>query len=140
MSRFSSRANERMQQCFTILERAANAGVKCPTNADLAELMGYNTIGKPAEWVVRLERAGLIEVERRNTGRVVTIVATGKKTAELVMMRQVGGWTAEQDEILMEAASEDRGFTAVGRQLGKSRSACISRFYKVAASMGAQAC
>lgn len=33
----------------------------------------------------------------------------------------------------------ETGFTAIGRMIGKSKSACISRFHKIAAAMGQQA-
>ncbi len=39
----------------------------------------------------------------------------------------------------MDGLAEGVGFTELGRILGKSKSACISRFKKITAQMGSQA-
>lgn len=74
------RGAERERIVFAALEQAANNNLPCPSNADLAELIGAvsNTGGVNA--VAALERKGLIQVQRFAIARVVTIVATGKKT------------------------------------------------------------
>lgn len=131
--------DNRVEQCFAILERAANAGAACPTNNDLAEMLGYCSGNGPSGLVNLLEVAGCISVERSNCGRVVTINRTGKRTAGIVLKRRPGDWTADQDEILMDGIAEGEGFTAVGKILGKTKSACVSRFQKIAAAMGEQA-
>jgi len=139
MSRVSDRAQDRIEQCYAIIERAANAGSKCPTNRELAELLGYATTSRPAGIVNLLAVAGLITVQTTNCGRVVTIVKTGKKTAGLVKLRTPGGWTEDEDAMLMDAIADGNGFSVVAKGLGKTRFAAMSRFRKLAAAMGPQA-
>jgi hypothetical protein len=67
------------------LERAAEAGERCPSDAELAEDCGLNTRNE-AQWRVRkLAALGVIEsvvaTERNVRTRVVTIVHSGKRTA-----------------------------------------------------------
>lgn len=131
--------DERLTRCFAILERAANAGDCCPTNNVLAELLGYSSGNGPSGLVNLLEVAGLIRVERSNDGRVVTIVRSGKRTAGVIRPPRPSDWSEDQDAILMDGIAEGEGFTAIGKMIGKSKSACISRFKKIAASMGEQA-
>ena len=125
--------------CLTILERAANAGEPCPTNQTLAQLLGYSSTNGPSGLVNLLEVSGFIAVERSNAGRVVTISKSGKRTAGIVIPRRSTDWTVDQDAIMMDALAQDYGFTAIGRMIGKTKSACISRFHKITAQMGAQA-
>lgn len=133
------RQGSRAIRCLAILERAADAGEPCPTNETLARLLGYASGNGPSGLVNLLEVSGLITVARSNAGRVVTIVKTGKRTAGIAIPRRATDWTVDQDEIMMDALAQEYGFTAIGRMLGKTKSACISRFHKIAAQMGAQA-
>lgn len=67
----------------TVLEmvtRAADAGLPCPTNGELAGALGFNSHSGPINALERLQRRGLIVVERFQIERRVTIVATGKRT------------------------------------------------------------
>jgi len=133
------RHSERAERCFAILERAANAGDVCPTNDTLAQLLDYSSGNGPAGLVNLLEVAGLISVERSHSGRVVTITKTGKRTAGIAIPRRATDWTVDQDDIMMDALAGEIGFTAIGRMINKSKSACISRFHKITAQMGTQA-
>lgn len=67
------------------LHRAAEAGQPCASNADLGDTIGsINSTGSTVAGIVkRLEMRGLITVERYQRERRVTIVATGKSTAEV---------------------------------------------------------
>jgi hypothetical protein len=60
---------------------AANNGERCPTNAQIAERCGGQSVSMGANIVNFLEVAGIIRVARYRAGRVVEIVATGKCTA-----------------------------------------------------------
>ncbi|MFD1104601.1 SANT/Myb-like DNA-binding domain-containing protein [Sphingobium olei] len=131
--------DDRLQRCFAILERAANDGATCPTNNDLAEMLGYCSGNGPSGLVNLLEVSGYITVERSNCGRVVTISRTGKRTAGIIVQRRPGDWTEDQDAILMDGIAEGETFASVGAILGKTKSACKSRFSKIAAAMGEQA-
>lgn len=62
------------------LTRAANRNEPCPTNKRLAELLGASSSGAPNSTLQRLEKCGLIKVERYSASRQVTIVATGRRT------------------------------------------------------------
>ena len=135
----SSRRITQAERCLSILERAANAGDICPTNETLADLLGYSSGNGPSGLVNLLEVSGLITVAPSNAGRVITIVRTGKQTAGIAISRRAIDWTEDQDAILMDGLAESLGFTKLGRILGKSKSACISRFKKITAQMGSQA-
>ncbi len=64
------------------LSRVADAGAVCPSNGDLARQLALNSRDRAQYLIVRLARANLIRVESGSSfdGRVVTIVATGRKT------------------------------------------------------------
>lgn len=62
------------------LTRAANRHEPCPTNSRLAELLGARSSGAPNSTLQRLEKRGLIKVDRYSASRQVTIVATGRRT------------------------------------------------------------
>lgn len=62
------------------IERAAEAGHQCPSNAQIFDLVGCG-INQGSQIIAALERKGVITVERRQNRRVVTIVSTGKRTA-----------------------------------------------------------
>jgi DNA-binding MarR family transcriptional regulator len=76
------RRNERL--VLRALIRAANAGQPCPKADDLQELLGCYSNSTPTEVIRRLEKRGLIKVERYQRGRRVTIVSTGKMTRACV--------------------------------------------------------
>lgn len=135
----SRRQGNRAIRCLAILERAANAGATCPTNAELADMLGYASGNGPSGLINLLEVSGLIAVHRSNSGRVVTIAKTGKRTSGVILKRRPTDWSADQDAIMMDALAAETGFTAIGRMIGKSKNACISRFHKITASMGEQA-
>lgn len=69
---------------FAMIEHAADAGLPCPSNPDIAARHGFSSISSGARAIERLERAGMICVERGNCSRVAIIVATGKRTAGVV--------------------------------------------------------
>jgi SOS-response transcriptional repressor LexA len=62
----------------------AEQGERCPTNDDICERLGFNSPASATRLVADLEADGLIRVERFHHARVVTIVATGEKTAPVV--------------------------------------------------------
>lgn len=74
-------SDPRMQAiAFRAIERAADAGERCPSNITLARLMGVRSTGTAADVVSKLEESGRIVVERTGSSRRVTIVATGRST------------------------------------------------------------
>lgn len=71
----------RVQQLVLgLIEIAADEGLPCPTNTQLFDELGVS-ISEGSTILVALELKGLIKVERGSSRRVVTIVATGKRTA-----------------------------------------------------------
>ena len=72
---------ERVRTALRMLTAAANAGDPCPTNRELMEAIGAQTISGGANVVHFLEVAGIIRVTRFSCQRQITIVATGKSTA-----------------------------------------------------------
>ena len=70
------------RRVFNVLERLANEGAACPTNAALAESIGADT-SDAAKAFADLRRIGVIAVVTLRAKREVTIVATGAKTAPL---------------------------------------------------------
>jgi hypothetical protein len=102
-------------------------------------MLGYASGNGPSGLINLLEVSGLIAVRRSNSGRVVTIAKTGKRTAGVMLKRRPTDWSADQDAIMMDALAAETGFTAIGRMIGKSKNACISRFHKITAAMGGQA-
>lgn len=78
-------AQQKEVRLYAELTRCAELGLPCPTADDLACLIGEEDGGAISTTVLvmqRLEKQGLIHVERYQRSRVVTIMATGKKTAE----------------------------------------------------------
>lgn len=64
-----------------ILSLAADAGEACPTNAGLAAAIGSAHVGAIPPLLNRLQAAGLIEIARGKSGRIVTLLTSGKRTA-----------------------------------------------------------
>jgi SOS-response transcriptional repressor LexA len=132
--------DDRLTKMLRALERAANAGVPCPSNEDLSRTLGYASPSKASDLIATLETIGFITVERGSDTRVVTIVKTGKGTAgDIRKRRQKGGWTDDQEAILMDGMAQGLTFAAIGKILGKSKNACVGRFHMLSASMGHQA-
>jgi hypothetical protein len=80
-------AAERAEKVFAILKHAAARGERCPHNALLAERFGCGT--STIDGALKLLQAeGKILVQRGTYHRVVTILATGQKTAGQVRRQQ----------------------------------------------------
>lgn len=82
-------AVERAARIFKVLKQAAECGEPCPTNKTLSERFscGTTTIVNALHF---LEANGMIEVERQNMSRVVTIRASGAKTSGINSARYCG--------------------------------------------------
>ena len=66
---------------LALLVDAAEAGRPAPTADDIQEHTGCNSISSTVGFVQKLEKRGLISVERFQRSRRITILATGKRTA-----------------------------------------------------------
>jgi hypothetical protein len=87
-----------LEAIFAAIERAAEDGARCPSDAELARAAGLATRAAAQGRVVQLRKARRIlsepvtgpfdDAQDRQIGRVVTIVATGKRT------RAPKGWGA----------------------------------------------
>lgn len=69
---------------YNALVDAARAGRRCPTNFELAGLIGSKSIATPVRVMARLSRAGKIVVNSGNSARVVDIPAFGIGTAGML--------------------------------------------------------
>jgi hypothetical protein len=74
-----------IETTYAALVAAADAGLPCPSNFDLADLTGIACPSTLSEHLARLERAGRIKVHRAGGNRAVTILESGRTT----------GWTAK---------------------------------------------
>lgn len=75
------RTADREALCLKILTERAEHGLACPTNNELCELLGYDSPAAPARIIKQLENRRLISVERGQVTRVITVLATGDRTA-----------------------------------------------------------
>ena len=73
-------AADRLMQ---ILENIAAEGGACPTNAQLAKMLGFRSTSPAVRLVRRLETENAICVERGACTRAITILATGKRIASV---------------------------------------------------------
>lgn len=64
-----------------LIAAAAERGRLCPSNNDIADACGLARANDGSKVLQRLEKSGLIRVERGSHSRVVTIVASGLRTA-----------------------------------------------------------
>lgn len=75
--------SHKQELLYGALVRAAASGARCPSNPEICEIVGVGSVSWGATEIARLEARGLISVTRFQTGREVTIVATGKSTARM---------------------------------------------------------
>ena len=136
---FTPAKEDRLRRAYDILCRAAENGAICPTNDALADMLGLSRADKASGYIALLETMGFITVQRGRKNRVVTIVNTGEKTAGIATFKPSAAWPHDFDALLMDGIAEGVGFTAIGKMLGKTKNACISRFNKIRKDMGWQA-
>lgn len=67
---------------YRMLAEAAAHGRECPSNDDLCAVLACPSSSTPADAITRLERKGLIRVQRYQRARRVQIVVSGDWTAE----------------------------------------------------------
>jgi len=75
---------EMERETLAMIAEATEAGRQAPTADDIQERTGCNSISTTVNLVRRLELRGLIEVERFQRTRRITLVSTGKRTAAVV--------------------------------------------------------
>lgn len=83
----SGDAKRTTRAVLRLLVQAANRDAPCPTNAEIAVRVGLNGSVAASYRMRRLVRDGLIQVEEPSPRerRIVTIVATGKKTRRAML-------------------------------------------------------
>lgn len=89
---------ERVKTIMAMLNAAAENGEECPSNSVLSVGAGCKR-DTAINAVSLLEAMGVITVERGRAWRVVTIVATGKKTKSLRKMAKTDRLTAFCDAL-----------------------------------------
>ena len=133
-------AEERVRIVMDMMRTAAEHGDKAPANTVLATALGVGPA--TASNVVELcETMNLIRVDRGRSDRVVTIVATGARTAGKVTGKPAKPtvWTSDLDAALMDAVAEGIGFPEIARDLRLSLGAVKRRFELLRARFGGQA-
>ena len=78
---YGSKVNAVDRKILGMIEKAAEAGLPCPTNPEIAEAVGLNSVSSGTEYLKRLEYLNLVKVDRYAGSRIVTILKTGKRTA-----------------------------------------------------------
>lgn len=83
----SDDAKRTTQMVLRVLTRAARRGDPCPTNAEIARIVGLKDAVAASYRMRRLVKAGAIVVDAPSPieRRVVTIVATGQQTRRAVL-------------------------------------------------------
>lgn len=136
---------DRVTRVMRLLTHAAEHHLPCPGNAEIARAVGGTGLATGAGCIALLEAMNLITVERGSNSRVVTINATGKRTAGRVGKPhfRVAGfiWTDDRDGKLMEAVSEGATFAEAADFVGEGCSARLAtnRFEQLRLHMGPQA-
>lgn len=135
---------ERVKIALRMLTAAADRGDECPPNAMIACAMGATSPSAASAAVALLEAMNIISVERGTCSRVVTIHATGKRTAGKIRTphsasRSRSVWTRDLDAALMDAVAEEVPFSEIARELKTTTSKVAMRFDQLRARMGRQA-
>lgn len=76
-------SEERIVIVMKMLTDAANKGEACPRNDAIIRKIGAKSVARGADIMAKLERMGLISIERASDSRCVTILSTGAQTAPL---------------------------------------------------------
>lgn len=92
----------RASVALAAIKRAAEAGEPCPSNLQLARLIGAESMSAGANVVSFLAATGVISVERGSSNRVVTVHSIGKSTAGRV---KAPHWSARDVRPDLKAAS-----------------------------------
>ena len=80
----------RQRRLLDIITKAARAGRVCPTNKTIAEMDGLASASAVADTISRLQRKGLIEVERFNRARIIYLPDLDLQTATPTSVSQAG--------------------------------------------------
>jgi DNA-binding MarR family transcriptional regulator len=67
---------------YRALRKAADEERECPSADDISDLIGANAVSTTVDLIQRLERKGMIRVQRYQRSRRVFIIETGKSTKE----------------------------------------------------------
>lgn len=138
---------ERSEIVMGMIRAAVAHNQPCPTNGHIAAALDMGSPSVGAGIISFLECAGIISVERSRLARVVTITATGEKTAGTIdrpctFKRRSSPsfrWNRTRDAILMEGIANELDFEQVAHLTGSSPNECAARFDDLAAAMGRQA-
>ena len=124
--------------------RAARRDEPCPSNFEICGLIGCESIASATGVLQRLERKGLVKVERYQQARRVTILATGARTAEPRFM--VRHWRsrakltrAETQDRVADAIADGHTFEAAAGLLGMTVSHVRNTFADIRRQLGRQA-
>lgn len=95
---------------FNAIEHAARVGRRCPTNSELASMMGARSPAAPVAVLARLARAGRIRVISGNNTRVVDIPEMGIGTAGLMPQQH---WRERRGQTLVTHLGQPDAIEAI---------------------------
>ncbi len=100
---------ERVKRVMAMLNRAADAGLRCPTNEEIATAIGAASVSAGANAIALLETMGMIEVERFHQGRRVTVLSTGRATEKVrgPRVQHLAGHKRGSDPIIPQRPDEE---------------------------------
>lgn len=124
---------------YRAVRRAATEFVSCPTNRDLADMAGLNSVSQPPNILKRLEKRGALKIETSNRERRITIIATGAQTTvsnqfvALDPARYAERGRKISDALLRRAMAENDRCESTTDLPGKSQRTEIDEYRKRAA-------
>ena len=144
---------ERVPVVMKMLRGAAERREPCPDNNLITAAIGGSSPSSAAHIVSLLETMGMIEVERGQSFRVITIVDTGQRTAGVVRRplramtaaeraerrKRAPFWSAARDAILMQRIADGADFEQAAPMCGCSGEMAAARFDELCVAMGPQA-
>lgn len=71
-----------------MLDRAADEGLPCPTNMQIAEELGFADPGPVVRTLRNLARKGLIMVESGHQWRIITLCASGREITSVTAVKR----------------------------------------------------
>ena len=120
------------QQVLNALADAAELGLPCPTNAVLADALGYASDNTAGKVVARLAKAGYITVTSTRNLRTVVITATGASTRPPLS-------DTERRDILAQLVADGTPLSLAGASLNMNGKTYNQVWRGICADLGEQA-
>lgn len=140
----AARFAEQESAALALIEKAARSGHPCPSNARLANALGFASTGAPQAVLNRLQARGAIEIGRCCSERVIRIVASGLQTAgdmssPAKLRKNSGGGKVTRKDRYAHALSECGDINWAARMIGVAPETGQRLFAEICADLGEQA-